>query len=206
MIDFARVKIKQQSEFIGALVLILGKMRQIRFNDIWHIMADSFSHTHTFTLDKQHFIECFEQTSRGDYSWKAYFKSMILLGFGIAVVLFTDINQYTAWFVFALGVLEVLSVRYQKPWWVTRQMLSKASNSEVTITIDEKSLTCKSAYIDSTVKWSDIKEIEITALGFVINDGKSRFYVANKGLSGEAISFINKKSRVIANQSGAANK
>ena len=39
---------------------------------------------------------------------------------------------------FAIGIVEALGVYYRKPWWVARQMLGKASKSEVTLTIDGK--------------------------------------------------------------------
>lgn len=166
-------------------------------------MSDSFSFTQKFILDKQHFIECFEQTSRGDYSFNAYFKAAVLIAFGIVVVLFTEINKYTAWFVFALGILEALSVYYQKPWWVTRQMLSRASNSEVTLTVNEDGLATSSFYASTNVLWSAIVEINATDVGWVINDGKQRFYIANKTLSVEANNFIQQKAELLSASSEA---
>lgn len=157
-------------------------------------MSDSFSFTQKFILDKQHFIECFEQTSQGDYSFNAYFKAVVLIVFGMVVVLFTDINKYTAWFVFALGILEALSVHYQKPWWVTRQMLSRASNSEVTLKVDEEGISTSSFYASTNVLWASVVELNATSAGWVFNDGKQRFYVANKTLSKEATDFIKQKA------------
>jgi len=114
--------------------------------------------------------------------------------------MFTPVNAYAAWFVIGLGVIEMVSVYYHQPWWVLRQMFSKASNSEVKLTLDEKGVLTESFYINSRILWSDITEIKETELGFVLfftlgtsATGKaisSKSYVSKSCLSAEAQAFL----------------
>ncbi len=152
------------------------------------------SFTSKFILDKAHFNECYSESTTLDLSAKAFFKSGVLMGFGLIILLFTPVNAYAAWFIIALGILEALSLYYNKPWWVLRQMLSKASNSEVTLTIDEKGVLSESFYHNGRILWQDITSIEETHLGFVLhfNVGKStgKSYLSKSCLADDAQQYI----------------
>jgi hypothetical protein len=114
--------------------------------------------------------------------------------FGLAILLFTPINAYAAWFVVALGILEALALYYNQPWWVLRQMLSKASGSEVTLTIDEQGVLSESFYHNSRILWSDVTAIEETELGFVLSfivgKSTSKSYLSKSYLSNSAQDYI----------------
>ncbi len=163
-------------------------------------MNTSFNFTSTFILDKAHFNECYSESSTLDLSVKAFLKSGILMLFGLILLLFTSVNAYAAWFVVALGILEALSLYYNQPWWVLRQMLSKASNSEVTLTLDEEGVLSKSFYHNSRILWQEITSIEETSLGYILhfnvgeNTGKS--YLSKSYLSHDAQSYIRTKASV----------
>ena len=157
-------------------------------------MTTSTPFVSKFTLGKPHFNESYSQSNTVDRSSKAYFKSGILMVFGLYLLLFTQVNAYAAWFVIALGVLEAVSLYYHQPWWVIRQMLSKASNSEVTLTIDEKGILSESFYHTGRIKWQDITELKESELGFTVffniekSSGKS--YLSKSCLSTEARAYI----------------
>lgn len=157
-------------------------------------MNSSTSFTCKFTLDKAHFNECYSQSSTVDRSANAYFKGGILMAFGLLILLFTPINSYAAWFVVALGILEALAIYYNQPWWVLRQMMSKASGSEVTVTIDEQGVLSESFYHTGRILWSDVQEIKSTDLGFVLHfsAGKSmsKSYLSKGCLSDSAQEYI----------------
>lgn len=161
-------------------------------------MTYSTSFTSKFTLDKPHFNECYNQTNTVDRSGKAFFKSGVLTVFGLYLLLFTQVNAYAAWFVIALGILEAVSIHYHQPWWVIRQMFSKAAGSEVTITLDEKGILNESFYHTGRILWQDITELKESELGFVIffsidkSNGKS--YLSKSCLSTEAQAYLIKKS------------
>ena len=153
-------------------------------------MTNSFSSTTTFVLDKAYFNECYSESVNIDRSFKAYLKSGMFSIFGLSMLLFSEVNAFISWFIVALGVLEAVSVYYQKPWWVLRQMLSKASNSEVTLLINEQGIASNSFYLDSNILWTDMSKIQPTKLGFLIVHSAGRSYVSAAGLSTETKDFI----------------
>ncbi len=153
-----------------------------------------------FTLDKAHYTECYTQSSTLVHNKKTYFKASVLAFFGLFILLFTPVNAYAAWFVIGLGVVETVSVYYHQPWWVLRQMFSKASGSEVNLTLDDKGVLTESFYFNSRILWSDITEVKDTKLGFVLffslgngATGKvisSKSYLSKSCLSAEAQAFL----------------
>ncbi|WP_114327702.1 YcxB family protein [Candidatus Colwellia aromaticivorans] len=155
------------------------------------------SFTCKFTLDKAHFNECYSQSNTVDRSANAYFKGGVLMLFGLIILLFTPVNAYAAWFVIALGILEALAIYYSQPWWVLRQMLSKASGSEVTVTIDEQGVLSESFYHTGRILWSEVSEIKNTSLGFVLHftAGKStsKSYLSKACLTTSAQEYIVQK-------------
>ncbi|GAA6171106.1 YcxB family protein [Colwellia sp. KU-HH00111] len=155
------------------------------------------SYTSKFTLDKAHFNECYSESATLKLCANAFLKSGVLILFGMVILLFTPVNAYAGWFVVALGILEALSLYYHQPWWVVRQMLSKASGSEVSLTLDEKGVLSESYYQNDRILWQDISSIDETSLGFVLhfNLGKSvgKRYISKSCLSTPAQDYIRSK-------------
>jgi hypothetical protein len=166
-------------------------------------MTQARSFSTRFTLDKAHYTECYTQSSTLVHNKKTYFKANILTVFGF-IILFTPVNPYAAWFVVALGILESLSVYYHQPWWVLRQMMSKASGSEVSLTIDEQGILTESFHINSRILWTEVTSVTETSLGFVLyfslgktmtgKDIASKRYLSKSCLSADTITFIKQKS------------
>ena len=156
-------------------------------------MPQHFSYKTTYQLDKAHFQECYSESAIIPTSFNAYKKAIVLTVAGMLLVLFTQMNPYAAWFIFAVGILEAVSTYYQKPWWVMRQMLSKAAKGNVDLTIDEDGIVSKSFYATLTLLWSEVLLIETTQLGWLIKHAKGRSYISNKNLSEEAVSFLTEK-------------
>ncbi|HBY85303.1 MAG TPA: hypothetical protein DEO86_05455 [Colwellia sp.] len=171
-------------------------------------MTQSSTYTASFTLDKAHYSECYTQSSTLSHDKKTYFKANVLTVFGLIILLATPVNPYAAWFVIALGLLETISVYYHKPWWVMRQMLSKASNSEVKLTIDEQGILTESFHINNRILWADVTRVTETELGFLIyfslgktamgKDIASKSYISKSCLSDDANTFINQKNLTAA--------
>ena len=156
-------------------------------------MQQPFSYSTTYQLDKAHFQECYSESAIIPTPFHAYKKSMVLILAGMLLVLFTQMNPYVAWFVFAMGILEAASSYYQKPWWVMRQMLSKAAKGNVDLTIDEEVIVSKSFYASLTLLWSEVLSMEMTQLGWLIIHAKGRSYISNNNLSEEAVLFLSEK-------------
>ena len=113
-------------------------------------------------MDKSHFSETYDESKVEDESKNPYLTAILLALAGMGLLYFTNLSPYIAWFVVAWGGVEALSVRFQKPWWLARQMISKAANNELTLTIDERGVSTQSHYVNGTLLWDDIRKIEKT--------------------------------------------
>ncbi|ALS97590.1 YcxB family protein [Lacimicrobium alkaliphilum] len=153
-----------------------------------------FSYTTTYVLDRSHFSETFDESASLKTGIRAYIKALGLATAGMAVLWLTPFTAYLAWFLVGLGVVEGLNVRFKKSWWLARQMLSRAANNEMTLIIDEQGIHTKSVYVDNTLAWADINDIQPTGRGWLFYQGKARFYLSNRCLSEEAIAFIRSKA------------
>lgn len=153
-------------------------------------MTEPFNYSTTYKLDKSHFSETFDESITEENSKNLYMKSIILAVMGSSILLFTEMSAYVAWFIVALAAVEALSVRFRKPWWLTRQMISKAANSELTLTIDEKSVSSKSYYVESKILWNDVSKIEQTPQGWMLYHRNGKHYISGRCLSEPAKKFI----------------
>jgi hypothetical protein len=156
-------------------------------------MTQSFSYQTSFILDKSHFSECFEESVPAQTPITLYRKGAVLTLIGAALVIFSELNPYASWFIFTLGVLEMVSSHYKKPWWVARQMLSKVAKAEVTLKIDDDCIHISSFYNDNNMKFSDINQIAATENGWLINHNNSRHYISNRCLDEQAQAFLKAK-------------
>ncbi|MDN3653728.1 YcxB family protein [Thalassotalea ponticola] len=149
---------------------------------------------HTFTLDKAHFVECFEQSaSLRQQGWKRYSKALILfaLGFFISAANIEKLSGHLGYFFYVLGLVEVLSVRFARGWWVTRQMFSKAAGNEVTLTIDQQGVHSKSDFVDRQCLWSDVERLIKTAKGLIlIEKNGAQHYLSKAVLSEQSYAYI----------------
>lgn len=157
-------------------------------------MSDKYLFQTTYTLDKAYYIECFEQSMPTQITLHDYRKAIVLCFVGMILVLFTDLLPYAAWFIFVLGIVEALSVRYRKPWWITRQMFSRAANSTVSLTIDNHGFTTTLIGIKRHTEWREIDKIERTEKGWLLISSKGKQYICDQHLSREASALLETKS------------
>ena len=153
-------------------------------------MSSTFSYTTAFMLDRAHFGECYDQSRVKDSSLKPYYKAIALFVFGIVLLMTTDSNHYISFFVVALGVLEATSTYYHRTWWLWRQMLSKASNSEINLVIDQEGITTKSFHVNNQIIWAAVSRIDKTDQGVLLHHTKGKSYISDSCLSDQAIEFI----------------
>ncbi|MCL1145065.1 YcxB family protein [Shewanella sp. 10N.261.52.F9] len=152
-------------------------------------MNQEYSYTTQYTLDKSHFSECYDESVVIDASIRAYRKAILFAVVGVALML-TNINGYASWFLIALGALEALSVRFRKPWWLMRQMMSKAANNEVTLTIDSSGISNDSFYVQGKILWQDINQFTETKQGFLLKQSKAVSYLSKRSLDEDALQFV----------------
>ncbi|QOL25915.1 YcxB family protein [Thalassotalea sp. LPB0316] len=148
---------------------------------------------HQFILDRQYYTEVYEQTAIKKTGWQAYKKAIVLFLFGLFVSAFATNAKliHLSYFIVGLGVVEALSVRFAKTWWLWRQLMSKAANNPVELTIDEQGIAINSAYINQQLNWSEISSVEQSSQGYIFNQGAMRHYLSKSALSDEVVAFIN---------------
>ncbi|WP_448212876.1 YcxB family protein [Colwellia sp. MEBiC06753] len=163
-------------------------------------MSEPFSYSITFTLNKPYLTECFEQTVAAKSFFQSYQKAFAFILLGSILWFFTELNGYISSFIVALGFVEAVSVRFQKPWWVTRQLLGRSGNNDVTLHMDENGINIESPYVKQQFLWSDITDITCTEKGFVIKVQQQGHYVSASILSDLAIDFLRQKARNVSLQ------
>ncbi|WP_345798866.1 YcxB family protein [Aliiglaciecola sp. CAU 1673] len=154
----------------------------------------SFSYSTTYVLDKGHFSETYDESNTPKPARQAYLKGIVLAALGIAILSLMENSGYLGGFIIALAGVEALSVRFHKAWWLARQMISRAANNELTLSIDESAVTVKSAYVDSKLAWSEITKFEKTAQGWLLYHGKGKYYLSDRCLSNDAQLFLQGKA------------
>ncbi|WP_285164626.1 YcxB family protein [Shewanella goraebulensis] len=151
-----------------------------------------FSFSKEYILDKSHFAETFDQSVVISHSPKRYVKAAVFIVAGFLMTQ-TDVTPYLAYFFIGLGAVEGLQVRFNRAWWLMRQLISKSANNPVTITINEQGIHSKSAYIDHLLKWTEIYRGQETEQGFLLTTEKLKHYVSKRCLNEAAIEFIKLK-------------
>jgi len=100
------------------------------------------------------------------------------------------VSDYLAFFVIALGVLEVFSTHYRKTWWLWRQMFGKSYKSKVTLLVDAQGINISSTHVNNTIEWASISELEKTELGLIVRYPKGSDYLSLSTLDSTAREYI----------------
>jgi len=153
-------------------------------------MADTNTgHTSYYTLNREYFSECFDESANTEISLKTYRQAIFFI-FVAGLFFIMEINAYVVWFLICLTGVELLSIRYKRSWWVTRQMISRAAGSEISIRIDDQGIFTKGTYHQQGMLWNDIAEIKNTDKGFLILHSGGTSYLSRKGLNDDALALI----------------
>jgi len=123
-----------------------------------------------FILNREHYAECYDQSMllKGPQKPRYIFIAASVLA-GLFFLFFTNVQGLLAWFFFGLAILEYFSFKYRRPWWLTRQMLSKNAGNKITLIFDETGIENKSVYINNKLNWLSIKDFQETEAGFMLN-------------------------------------
>ena len=146
-------------------------------------------YTSHYTLNREYFAECFDESANTASGFKAYRQVIIFLV--VAGLFFAlEVNGYAAWFLLCLGGIELLSIRYKRSWWIARQMLSRAAGSQVTIRIDEQGIFTSSSHNQQAMLWDEVNTINSTEKGFVVSHNRGTSYLSKNGLSEQALVLL----------------
>lgn len=151
--------------------------------------------TTRFTLDRQHLLECYDQSlphnppNRLKWGYIAAFSAA-----GIALLNLDNTPGVFGAVFIGLAIIEVLSWRFRRPWWLARQLLSRSANCEVELGINEEGIHSKTPYLESQQPWQEFSRIIDTDKGFILvgPQGGQR-YLSKSILSQEALDFIHLK-------------
>jgi len=151
------------------------------------------NHTSYYILNREYFSECFDESANTATSLKTY-RQPILFIIVAGVFFVMEIEAYVVWFFLCLSVVELLSIRYKRSWWITRQMLSRAAGSKVNIRIDDQGIFTDSAYHQQGILWNDITELKNTEKGFVVIHNSGTSYVSRSGLDEDVLALLTAKA------------
>ena len=145
-----------------------------------------------FILNKKHLEECYDQSLPFSKNNSPRFKLMALLIVAGALLLFFGEQQNTlAFFLIALAFVELISFRYRRAWWLSRQVWSKNSGNTIKLIIDDQGITTKSLYINTQLLWSDISQLNETEKGLMLTlKNKGSNYLSKATLDEQSIAFI----------------
>lgn len=148
-----------------------------------------------FTLDRQHLLECYDQSlphnppNRLKWGYIAAFTA-----FGIALLNRDNTPGVFGAVFIGLAVIEVLSWRFRRPWWLARQLLSRSANCEVELSITEEGIHSKTPYLESQQPWQEVTRIIDTDQGFILVGPKGgQRYLSKSILTEEAVEYIRLK-------------
>ena len=150
---------------------------------------------HEFKLNKAYYQECFDESEKfGSTNKPKYALLVLLILLGLMSIYVLD-NGYLGNFLIVLAIIECISYYYRRPWWVARQMLSRASGSNVIIEIDEEQITATNPYKTFTFNWQDITDIVKTERGLLIKSLKGTQYLSNNAIDKATADFILKQKK-----------
>lgn len=122
-----------------------------------------------FTLSRDYLAECFDQSlPYGKNAKPNYLFPALLFAAGAGLLFFTEQPKVVGILFVALAVLELIHIRFRRTWWLTRQMLGRSADSEVTLTIDEDGIQTQSAYSQTALLWADIEHVIEADLGLIL--------------------------------------
>ena len=145
-----------------------------------------------FKLTKDVLAECFDESlpfsphQKPKYAFAGSF-----IGIGMGLIMFTDIGGVAPYIMVGLGILEFISFYYRRPWWLTRQMWSRASDSMVTITMNDDGIHSKNPYTESLLEWDQIERFIYTNKGFIfVNYKGQQTYLSKEFMPQETEQYI----------------
>lgn len=159
--------------------------------------SSSFSYQTSFYLNKVQLVECYEQSVNRETGIKAYLKAIVLLLIAAGLMASPQVTAYVSYFILVLAVLEAVGTFYHKPWWVYRQLLSRAANNKIELTIDETAISTKSPFGEPVFNWQSIEHLEKTEKGWLFISNGQQQYLSDSYLNDEVQTFLQHKQQEI---------
>jgi hypothetical protein len=155
--------------------------------------ADSMIFQAEYVLDRPYLSECYEESLPfGSFSAvRSYLMGVGFTLLGVVSWQVWEVNGYIASALVTIGVLEVFSTYFKKPWWLFRQKISKSNEAKVTLRLFEDGLSTSSSVHSLSLKWADVAKLQETPRGFIFTaSAGSSMYVSKSVLDDRAMAFI----------------
>ena len=144
-----------------------------------------------FTLTRDYLAESYDESlPHADNSRTGFAFPGILLMVGAALLIFTDQPEYGGWALVALGVVELMHIRFRRGWWLFRQTWGKNHELTVTLTIDQRGVETTSSLTTTTVPWSDITQVIETERGVILVTADGQQYLSKSVIGGDWLGVI----------------
>lgn len=122
-----------------------------------------------FTLSKEYLTECFnESLPHGKSRKNNYLFAGLTLCVGAALLFFTGQPKIVGTLLIALGVLELVHIRFQRAWWLFRQMWSRSANAQIDLSINDQTIETRNPFTETTLFWDDVSHVIETELGLIL--------------------------------------
>jgi len=149
-------------------------------------------YTTQFTLSREYLAECFDESKPYSKNAKPNFLfPIVMLAIGTFALAWTDQPKSLGFFIFILGVIELLHIRFKRAWWLARQMWGKSGGSEVTLNLDDQGIETQAAGTTTKLLWKDVNNVIETELGLIlvtVNGGQQ--YLSKSLFSDDLIAQI----------------
>lgn len=112
---------------------------------------------------------------------------------GISLFFVEAEHYFFAFFIFCLAIVELLSVKYRKTWWVWRQLMSKAANGSVDLVINDSGIKTTSKHINTFLGWEEVLGVKQTEKGFLLKHKNGTNYLSKEYLGDQLCDYIKTK-------------
>ena len=153
-------------------------------------------HQITFTLSKDYYSECFEQSIRYANRWRKYARiaAILFILLGGFLILNSNHHNTLAYFLIAIGIYETMSPIIKKPIWVRKHVKSKLFNTAIDVFIDDKGIETKGKHSEGQVSWQGIERFLETPKGVFIWPQKGvHMYFPKSTMNDDILQFLHEK-------------
>ena len=157
----------------------------------------SEKHTASFALDREYMSEGFDQFRRFGSRWRVaeWVIGVAFILAGFALFNYTDWAIATPVALVVIGIVEILSSRIKKFFWLRKHAKSKASGVKIEMTFDEEGIESKTDASVSRLDWSAVEKCVRTPRGILLWPQEEIYVWIPESVFGiDAINFV--ESRV----------
>ncbi|WP_298635353.1 YcxB family protein [uncultured Umboniibacter sp.] len=145
-------------------------------------------YTTQFVLSKEYLGECFDESKAYNKSARPNFVfPLMMLSLGIFALMWTDQPKSLGLFILALGLIELLHIRYKRAWWLTRQMIGRTGGRQVTLSLDEQGIETRSGNTITNINWTDVSSLVETERGLILVTAKGAQQYLSKSIFSEEV-------------------